>query len=153
MLHTCTNSGNTERGFSLSWSWKILSNQASFYMSPQVGYHGINTTDSMQLISFCVYGDPGQQSYIHTVDGPLPNTCRLVPWQQGYKMPNSFSVHLGSCLLSFNIYSLPITKWNCLVQMLNACVPHFFSWTMSSINAKIKYNDLRKQTKRSWQSC
>ena len=76
-----------------------------------------------------------QQSHIHTVDGPLPNTCRLISWQQGYKMPNSFSVHLESCLPSFDIYSLLITKWNCLVQMLNACVTPFFSWTMSKINA------------------
>ena len=102
-------------------------------------------------LSVCM--ETRQKSHIHTVDGPLPNTCRLVPWQQGYKMPNSFSVHLESCLLSFHIYRLLITKWNCLVQMLNVCVPHFFSWTMRNINAKIKDNDLRKQTKRSWQSC
>ena len=102
-------------------------------------------------LSVCM--ETRQQGHIHSVDGPLPNTCRLVPWQQGYKKPSSFSVHLESCLLSFHIYSLLITKWKCLVQMLNACVTHFFSWTMSNINAKIKDDDLRKQTKRRWQSC
>ena len=91
-------------------------------------------------LSVCM--ETRQQSHIHTVDGPLPNTCKLVSWQQGYKTPNSFSVHLESCLLSFHIYSLLITKWNCLVQMLNACVTPFFLWTMSKINAKIKDNDL-----------
>ena len=55
------------------------------------------------LISFCVYGDQAMEPYSHS-GWTLPS--RLVPWQRGHKLPNSFYVHLESFLLSFHVYSL-----------------------------------------------
>ena len=54
-------------------------------------------------ISFCLYGDQAMELYSHS-GWTLPS--RLVPWQRGHKLPDSFCVHLESFLLSFHVYSL-----------------------------------------------
>ena len=151
MLHTCTNSRNQREAVACHDHEKYCQVECPSTCPPKFDIMvSILLILCSWYLSVCM--ETRQHGHIHTVDGPLPNACRLISWQQGYKMPDSFSVHLESCLLSFHIYSLLITKWNCLVKMLNACVTPFFSWTLSQINAKIKDNDLRKQTKRRWQS-
>ena len=92
VLHTY--SYNTERGCCFTWSWKMLSNRASFTQSLISWYY--------QYRSVCM--ETRQWSYIHTVDGHCQ--VGLFLDNGATRLPDSFCVHLESFLLSFHVYSL-----------------------------------------------
>ena len=50
-----------------------------------------------------MYGDQAMEPYSHS---GWTSPSRLVPWQRGHKLLNSFCVLLESLLLSFHVYSL-----------------------------------------------